>query len=86
VIHKFVFRLGADLVLLTMTLIYLAVVVVGTVVAPVVLLGMWIHELVFRKERRIIDEFVMGMQRRRAMGRHCCEECRLKNVRHEEER
>jgi hypothetical protein len=85
-IHKFVFRLVAELVLLTMTLVYLIVVVAAIVVAPVFLLGMWIHDLMFRKDRNILDEFIDGMQRKQIKESNCCDECRLKNVRHEEER
>ena len=85
-IHKFVFRLVAELVLLTMTLVYLLVVVAAIVVAPVLLLGMWIHDLMFRKDRNILEEFIDGMQRKQITESNCCEECRLKNVRHEEER
>jgi hypothetical protein len=90
-IHKFVFRLVAELVLLTMTLVYLlvvvaAIVVAAIVVAPVFLLGMWIHDLMFRKDRNILDEFIDGMQRKQIKESNCCDECRLKNVRHEEER
>jgi hypothetical protein len=85
-IHKFVFRLVAELVLLTMTLVYLLVVVAAIVVAPLFLLGMWIHDLIFRKDRKILDEFIDGMQRKQINVSNCCDECRLKNVRHEEER
>ena len=78
-INKFVLRIGAEIVVLAMTLVYLGIVATGTLLAPVVLIGMRIHELVFRKERRIMDEFARKLQRRR--DGNCCDECRLKSQR-----
>lgn len=78
-INNLLLRIGTETLVLAMTLAYLGIVAISILLAPLVLIGVWIHELVFSKERRIIDEFVEELQRRREGN--CCEECRMKSRR-----